>query len=70
MLLDESGGDNGSCAAAAPGVVGAVTSGRTLFEAEATALPDHDADSGGEKLIEVPLDLARRRHGRPRKLRP
>ena len=70
MLLDESGGDSCSCAAATPGVVGVVTRGRTLFEAEATALPDHDADWGGEKLIEVPLELAWRRRGRPRKLRP
>ena len=69
MLLDESGGSSCSRAAAAPGIVGAVTRGRTLFEAEAMAPPDHDADSGGKELIEVPLELARRRRGRPRKLR-
>ena len=70
MLLDEFGGDSGSCAAAAPGVVGAVTRGCTLFEAEATAPSDHEADSGDEELVEVPLELARRRHGCPHKLWP
>ena len=70
MLLDASGGNSCSCSAAEPGVVGAVTHGRAVFEAEATAPPDHEADSGGEELIEVPLELARRRRGRPRKLRP
>ena len=70
VLLDESGGNSCSCAAAAPGVVGTVTRGRALFEAEATALPGREADSGGEELIDVSLELARRRRGRPRKLRP
>ena len=70
MLLNESGGDSCSCAAVAPGVVGAVIRGRTLFEAVATALPDHDADLGGKELIEVPLELARRRRGHPCKLLP
>ena len=70
MLLDESGGDSCPCAAAAPGVVGAVARGRALFEAEATVPPGLEADSGGEELIEAPLELARRRRGRPRKLRP
>ena len=68
MLLDESGGHSGSCAAAALGVVAAIIRGCTLFEAEATALPDHDVDLGDEELIEVPLELARRQRGCPRKL--
>ena len=60
VLLDESGGDLCSCTPAVSGVVGAVTRDRAQF----------DSDSGGEELIEVPLELARRRRGRPRKLRP
>ena len=60
VLLDESGGDHCSCTPAVPGVVGAVTRDRAQI----------DSDSGGEELIEVPLELARRRRGRPRKLRP
>ena len=70
MLLDESEGNSCSCAATAPGVVGTVTRGRALFEAETTAPPDHEVDSGSEELIEVLLELARRWRGRPRKLRP
>ena len=60
VLLDESGGDHCSCTPAVPGFVGAVTRDRAQF----------DSNSGGEELIEVPLELARKRRGRPRKLRP
>ena len=70
VLLDESGGGSCSCVTAVPGVVGTVTRGRALFEAEATAPPGREADSGGEELIDVPLELTRRRCGRPHKLRP
>ena len=70
MLLDESGGVSCFCAAAVLGVVSAVTRGCALFEAGATALPDQEVDLGGEELIEVPFELARRQLGRPRKLQP
>ena len=70
VLLDESGGDSCSFVTAVPGVVGAVTCSRAPFEAETTAPPGLEVDSGGEELIEVPLEIARRRRGRPRKLRP
>ena len=69
MLLDEPGENSSSRAAAAPGVVGTVTRGHALFEAEATAPPGREADSGGEEFIDAPLELARRWRGRPRKLR-
>ena len=70
VLLDESGGDSCYFVTTVPGVVGAVTRGRALFEAEATAPPGLEVDSGGDELIEVPLEIARRWRGRPRKLRP
>ena len=70
VLLDESGGDSCPCVTTVPGVVGTVTRGHTLFEAESTVPSGHESDSGGEELIEVPFELARRRRGRQRKLRP
>ena len=70
VLLDESGSDSCSCVTAVPGVIGAVTQGQALFEAEATALPGCEPDPGGEELIEVPLELARRQRGCPCKLWP
>ena len=70
MLLDESGEDSCCCVTAVPGVVCTVTCGHTLFEAEATAPPGLEADSGDKKLIAVPLELARRWRGCPCKLWP
>ena len=70
VLLDESVEDSCSCVIAVPGVVCTVTCGCTLFEAEATALPGLEADSGDKKLIAVPLELARRQRGCPCKLWP
>ena len=70
MFLDESGEDSCSCVTAVLGVVGAVTRGCVLFEAEATALSGYEAVSGGEELTEVPLELARRQLGCPHKLQP
>ena len=69
-LLDEPGGDACTCPATVPGVVDAVTRGHALMEAEAMTSTDPAAGWKGEELVEVPLELARRRRGCPRNLRP
>ena len=70
LLLDEPRKDACTCTATVPGVVDAATRGRALMQAEATTSPDPAAGWGGEELVEVPLELARRWRGCPRKLRP
>ena len=57
VLLDAFGGVASSCSQPIPGVFSAETRSRVALAEE-------------EELVEVPLEIARKQRGHPRKLRP